>query len=197
MKTNRLLNFFKKLMQIKLNSLVLILAGTMVVYAAAKNADGLWTWSGGDTISSSQMNENFQTLMNRIKDLEKAQVPTKAIMAFYSACPANWVAADGSNGTPDLRGQFVRGLNDFGNGARGDGKQDPDGEGRTLGSWQEDELKSHTHGEHYLYHNGKYTSGSDYGYADNRNTGTKALFNNVGGNETRSKNIGLIYCMKQ
>jgi len=37
-------------------------------------------------------------------------VPTGAIMAFNSAsCPTGWTLADGSSGTPDLRGIFLRG----------------------------------------------------------------------------------------
>jgi len=36
-------------------------------------------------------------------------VPTGFIGAFnLSACPTGWAAADGSNGTPDLRGEFLR-----------------------------------------------------------------------------------------
>jgi hypothetical protein len=37
-------------------------------------------------------------------------VPTGAIMAFNSAsCPTGWTLADGTSGTPDLRGIFLRG----------------------------------------------------------------------------------------
>lgn len=37
-------------------------------------------------------------------------VPTGAIMAFNSAsCPTGWILADGTSGTPDLRGIFLRG----------------------------------------------------------------------------------------
>ena len=38
-------------------------------------------------------------------------VPPNSVMAFYRAdCPAGWKAADGTNSTPDLRGQFIRAL---------------------------------------------------------------------------------------
>jgi len=38
-------------------------------------------------------------------------VPTGAIQAFnLASCPTGWIAANGSNGTPDLRGEFIRGL---------------------------------------------------------------------------------------
>jgi len=37
-------------------------------------------------------------------------VPSGAIMAFKtSTCPSGWSAADGTNGNPDLRGEFIRG----------------------------------------------------------------------------------------
>lgn len=56
-------------------------------------------------------------------------VPPGAIMPFYlNSCPAGWIAADGNNGTPDLRNQFVRGM----------------GQGRTLGSRQEDAIQNIT-----------------------------------------------------
>lgn len=48
-------------------------------------------------------------------------------MAFnLSSCPSGWITADGTNGTPDLRGEFIRGL-DSGRGVDS---------GRTLGSSQ-------------------------------------------------------------
>ena len=49
------------------------------------------------------------------------------ISAFnLSSCPTGWTLANGSSGTPDLRGEFIRGL-DSGRGVDA---------GRTLGSWQ-------------------------------------------------------------
>ncbi len=54
-------------------------------------------------------------------------VPAGAVMAFNLAtCPTGWAPADGTGGMPDLRGEFVRGL-DNGRGVD---------VGRTLGSWQ-------------------------------------------------------------
>lgn len=122
--------------------------------------------------------------------------PTGMIAPFYLAsCPSGWLAADGTNGTPDLRGQFIRGLNDFGSveGIRNDGKEDPDGAARTLGDYQGDQLKTHSHS----------ISGGYGAYGTNRVTiadayaSRTAQSNNYGGIETRPKNVALIFCMKQ
>ena len=65
--------------------------------------------------------------------------PSGAVMYFnLSSCPAGWVLADGTNGTNDLRGAFLRSL-DLGKG------RDELGGGRTLGSYQEMSFGSHFH----------------------------------------------------
>ncbi len=52
-------------------------------------------------------------------------------MAFnLTACPSGWGMANGTNGTPDLRGEFVRGWDGTGALAKG---IDP---GRTIASSQ-------------------------------------------------------------
>ena len=63
-------------------------------------------------------------------------IPKDAVVAFATTtCPDDWQVADGTNGTPDLRGKFIRGL-DLGAGL------DP---GRTLATFQADQFKSHSH----------------------------------------------------
>ena len=58
-------------------------------------------------------------------------------MAFnLSACPTGWIPADGTNGTIDLRGQFIRGLNTSTSGL------DPN---RTLASAQTSQNLAHSH----------------------------------------------------
>lgn len=69
-------------------------------------------------------------------------VPPTAVMAFNATtCPANWSPADGTGGRPDLRGQFIRGMNSFDGGVttRADGYQDPTT--RTLRSFQDQDAK--------------------------------------------------------
>lgn len=195
----KLITGLKKLMQIKLNALVLIFAGTVMLYAATKGADGLWNFGSGDVISASQINENFQSV----------KTPQGAIMAFYrTSCPAGWVAADGDNGTPDLRGQFIRGLNNFGSakGTRNDGKQDPDSATRepgalgALGSFQWDEIKSHRHTRPSVdlkVEDASHNYGEQAFRKPEEPHVTTFWTGDTGGNESRSKNIALIFCMKQ
>jgi hypothetical protein len=62
---------------------------------------------------------------------------------FVKACPAGWYPADGKDGRVDLRGVFVRGINDFGSGTRADVYGDP--ENRQPGSIQVEGFKAHDH----------------------------------------------------
>lgn len=86
---------------------------------------------------------------------------------------------------PDLRGEFIRVFDD----GRGIDS------GRTLGSQQADELKSHTHVQHYG------SNGSTSGGFANGATGTDSGVTTVttsatGGTETRPRNISLLACIK-
>jgi hypothetical protein len=125
------------------------------------------------------------------------------VRAFsVSVCPSGWQTADGTSGSPDLRGTVVRGL-DSGRGL------DP---GRALASYQADSFASHNHGVTDPGH-----SHSDNIAALNPTTilsGTTAFvtlvangssgtsgsattgitIGNTGGTETRGKNVALLYC---
>jgi len=72
-------------------------------------AQSIHTFSAGEVVSASKINENFQIA-----------APAGFVGAFMlTACPSGWIPADGTNGTPDLRGRFVRGRDDMGTGAGG------------------------------------------------------------------------------
>ena len=118
-----------------------------------------------------------------------SSVPSGAILAFNSSvCPEGWLAANGSNGTVDLRGIFIRGIDN----GRGIDKN------RSLGSFQNDSIQEHGHDiwggssskagmlNDYAYH----TSGHIY-------AGTAKVTNARVSNETRPKNIALLYCQKK
>lgn len=123
-------------------------------------------------------------------------VPTGAIMAFYrSSPPTGWLECNGQStagypslvaigviATPDLRGEFVRGW-DNGKGT------DP---GRSLGSTQLDELKSHTHQAKGISNLTGASNGFNWDGVSNDTRTTLA----TGGSETRPRNIALMYCIK-
>ncbi|MDD5770303.1 MAG: hypothetical protein PHE25_04990 [Candidatus Gracilibacteria bacterium] len=136
-------------------------------------------------------------------------VPTGFIGTFYlSSCPVGWIPADGTNGTPDLRGEFIRGV-DNGRGVDA---------GRTLGSFQRGSLvmntidKSDTRGFTLSHESNNnllgydnpitdssklYYRGDAYGIYNYHTWATNGTvdFNYV--RMTRPRNIALLFCMKQ
>lgn len=84
---------------------------------------------------------------------------------------------------PDLRGEFVRGW-DNGRGV------DP---GRQFGSWQEDEIKAHSH--QYSLRTGTVTTGVG-GSSGTSSSSTTGTTQETGGSETRPRNVALLYCIK-
>lgn len=82
---------------------------------------------------------------------------------------------------PDLRGEFIRGWD---NGKGTDA-------GRNLGSFQADEIRAHNH----VGVSGPPTGGLSGGGNRGTNTGTYTT-NSTGGDETRPRNIALMYCIK-
>ena len=112
-------------------------------------------------------------------------LPTGAVVAFdLPLCPNGWKPADGTQGTHDLRGYFIRGLNTTGSGP------DP---GRSLGTPQGDELRSHNHIAYFGS-----TEQTLAGGGNNSNPGSSGVGTSYyGGAETRPKNVALLYCVKQ
>lgn len=139
------------------------------------------------------------------EDVSGFQTPAGAICHFaMSSAPSGWLKANGAaisrtsyaslfaaigtlygvgNGTttfnlPDLRGEFIRGFDD----SKGIDS------GRSMGSSQSDEFKSHSHSSYTQVQNGA-TGGSGYLMT----TGTTGA---VGGSETRPRNVALLACIK-
>lgn len=154
-------------------------------------AQAVNSFSSGDTISAAQMNENFTSLQTIITNNHNIAAPEGAIVAFYLAtCPAGWVAADGTNSTPDLRGYFVRGR-DPGN-VTG---RDPDGS-RAIGHAQVDTFASHSHSV-----NGSRLGNATWDWFGQAFSGSGAVpplsTNAAGSTETRPENVALTYCMRK
>ena len=112
-----------------------------------------------------------------------------------TSCPSSWSPADGKNGTPDLRGEFVRGFdNDRGVDA-----------GRGIGSFQDHQLQTHTHrvidGLVQSVYMGAISSDiyapvfGTGARVDNYPESTAPHGANIGA-ETRPRNVALLYCVK-
>ncbi|MDD5197324.1 MAG: hypothetical protein PHN60_00500 [Candidatus Gracilibacteria bacterium] len=119
--------------------------------------------------------------------------PSGAVIAFnLASCPTGWTIADGGGGRPDLRGEFIRGL-DNGRGVD---------IGRTLRSSQADIFANHTHNTSNVVDTSS-TSWNDantyYPAAtDSNNSGIVPGMgvSSTGGSETRPRNVALLYCVK-
>ena len=103
--------------------------------------------------------------------------------ALFAVVGTTYGAGDGSTtfNLPDLRGEFVRGL-DSGRGVDS---------GRALGSFQADEIKAHTH----TVTTGGTGSAIDGGGDRDSDDGTQAT-SSFGGVETRPRNIAMNYIVK-
>lgn len=76
----------------------------LVVYAAWTD---ILTRTDGTTINASIWNE----MVNTINTIGKTYAPPGQVTAFNTTvCPTWRIIADGTNGTPDLRGEFIRWL---------------------------------------------------------------------------------------
>jgi len=118
--------------------------------------------------------------------LVDAAVPTWFVWSFnLSTCPTGWSAADGTNGNPDLRWEFIRGL---------DGGRWID-TGRILASWQ---ISTSIHNDvvqavHPVLSN---TDGAGPTKTVNR-WAWQAGWNTTSTSKTlRPRNVALLYCIK-
>jgi len=127
------------------------------------------------------------------------ETPLQSIIVAFNAasCPQGWMPADGSNGSPDLRGEFVRGL-DSGRGVD---------VGRAVGSQQSHQLQSHTHRlTVFLTHAMEIPAKAGTGLfaptigpsasVDNWYPTSAPREENIG-SETRPRNVALLYCVKK
>lgn len=169
------------------------LAATTLLAAAA----AMKVFSPGEVISATELNRNFQIAG-----------PEGEVSAFHlSDCPDGWTIADGTNGAPDLRGRFIRGLDNMGGTAAG---VDPES-GRALGSEQDDRFQGHWHWrnntqlpEHDMRDGstGVYSFGLGCCHSMGLLQTGDAVSDGAHGDprvasETRPVNVALIYCMRK
>ena len=115
-----------------------------------------------------------------------AAVSRTAYADLFSIIGTHYGAGDGHStfNLPDLRGEFIRGI-DEGRGA------DPN---RAFGSWQSDEIRSHNH---FIQFDG--VAAGSRGAAEgaiHSGSGKPYYTDHTGGNETRPRNVALLYCIK-
>lgn len=131
-----------------------------------------------------------------------AAVSRTTYSALFAAIGTTFGVGDGSStfNLPDLRGEFIRGLDD-GRGVDG---------GRTIGSAQADMLEAHTHMDSFADIGGGAggTTNTSTAYAkeykvangsittDGSGSITGLVSGSTGGAETRPRNIALLYCIK-
>jgi microcystin-dependent protein len=158
-----------------------------------------------NAVSQKWENKNIENISSNLTSGELT--PIGSIMAYYGGgeIPEGWLLCDGSEFDimhypllhnflnshilPDLRGYFLRGL----------GGVDPE-LGRTIGSIQEDEFKSHQHelpvnNDATLLHPTNNVLMTDNGIFDNGFNSIEQT-NSKGGKETRPKNIAVNYIIK-
>lgn len=104
---------------------------------------------------------------------------------LFTAIGTTFGAGDGSTtfGLPDLRGEFVRGLDD----SRGVDSA------RVLGSAQAEATKAHTHGTGATTTSAAVATGADHNVPTYNAVGVTG---SAGGSETRPRNVALLYCIK-
>lgn len=167
--------------------------------------------------------EYLETEINQLKEAiealearKKIEIPVGTIMAsmlnpidLEKNYGVSWVLADGRDVTtssryyrisgfkkvPDLRGMFLRGLNE----GRDDEYSDPDGDSRRVGYYQSDQFESHTH----LFDDNVRKADHGFGggsysrpWEDYNSTGDFLKIKHAGGSETRPNNISVYFYIK-
>jgi hypothetical protein len=152
----------------------------------------------------SQGNAGQATLLASITSLGPIGLPAGAVVFCYTShgvcpadgCPTGYQVADGTNGTADTRGVYIRGL-DTG------GSIDP---GRALASYQGDSFQQHSHGSMVVFsdiqsYTSQMTTQSPNGQLINGIAATASpdttgsITSGVAGNtETRPYSIVLVAC---
>lgn len=163
---------------------------------AATNASKAVTPAGlANYINTSQVNFTGQVAFFAMQSAPTgwlkcngAAVSRTTYAALFAAIGITYGAGNGVDtfNLPDLRGEFIRAL-DEGRGVDG---------GRTIGSWQGDELRSHAHVVPVHFDRSSGVMGNLV-YGDEPSYGSGGITSNsTGGAETRPRNVAMLACIK-
>ena len=128
---------------------------------------------------------------DRYLECDGAEYSRTLYPELFAVIGTTFGIGDGSTtfNIPDLRGRFIRGWDPSGYLGNPNGETEA---GRTLGSYQPDIFKSHTHG----YFTEIISPGTVWGGDANEYThGVESSFA-TGGDETRPRNVALMFCIK-
>lgn len=123
--------------------------------------------------------------------------PTGAVMMYYIDILPNfpinisgslWYLCDGNNGTPDLRGQFIRGWSD-------EVDQEFAGSSPRVNNYQTDEIKSHRHVVTRDLHE-SVGNGTSFAANQGQSNYAEAHTEHAGGEETRPKNFAMYFIIR-
>jgi len=136
------------------------------------------------------------TVPSGYRECDGSAVSRTTFSALFTAIGTTWGSGDGSTtfNLPDLRGEFVRG---WASDRRGDGVDPSSDTGRSFASSQDDGIRQHTH--NYNGGNLKELQGDNAGNDDYANSGGTTSANTAnasGDNETRPRNIAMMYVIK-
>ena len=142
-----------------------------------------------------------------------SQITEEQASSEWDASKSKWAPADGRSvatskytrksgqpNVPDLRGVFLRGLNQFDpfyTQKVSEKQKDKDGINRTAGSFQSDQIKSHNHTFKYTTSRNEASNGGGSGHkVSDSNIERNGATANIGGAETRPKNTAVYYYIR-
>lgn len=156
------------------------------------NGSGVLSWgtpSGGGNPSGTIIAFAGASCPTGYFAADGAAVSRSTYSSLFNAISTTWGVGDGTTtfNVPDLRNRFMRGT---GTNADSNG-----GDTVTLGAYQADEFKQHNHGSGQQLNNAVSGVGGTFIIASSAATQWNST--NAGGNESRPKSYGVLYCIAQ
>tara|TARA_B100001093_G_scaffold175586_2_gene168343 strand:+ start:14902 stop:15705 length:804 start_codon:yes stop_codon:yes gene_type:complete len=158
-------------------------AGTVLT---SDGTDISWAAAGGGVPAGAVIYHAANTPPTGFIKANGAAVSRSTYSDLFTAIGTTFGVGDGSStfNVPDLRGEFMRGWDD----SRGIDS------GRSFGSAQADELKSHTHP--IVGRTSITAASANVGGVGGTTISTSSASGATGGTETRGRNIALLACIK-